>query len=98
MARRQKTGEKEKLNSVARDIDVSILATYLLKIWVTAGAIKQARAFGSELLKARDLQRQLQTSMRKPLKWLTYSFKYDCWFNAKDSIGLGDMAISKARL
>jgi hypothetical protein len=68
MARRQKTGEKEKVNSVANDVDESILATCLLKIWVTAVSIKQANAFGSEPLKARDLQRQLQTSIRKPLK------------------------------
>lgn len=71
-------GEKEKLNNVASDIWVSILVTYLLKVCVTLGATRQARAFGSEVLNARDRQRQLQTSMRKPLKWLTYSFEYDC--------------------
>ncbi len=98
MAKRQNTGEKEKLKSVASDICVSTLVTYLLKVWVTAGAIKQARAFGSEVLKARDRQRQLQTSMRKPLKWLTYSFEYDGWFSSEESIGLGDMANSNARL
>jgi hypothetical protein len=65
---------------------------------MTAEAVKQPRAFGSEVLKARDRHKQLQTSMRKPLKWLTYSFEYDCWFGTEESIGLGDMAISNARL
>jgi hypothetical protein len=71
-------GREGKAKQRCQDVDESILATCLLKIWVTAVSIKQARAFGSELLKARDLQRQLQTSIRKPLKWLTYSFEYDC--------------------
>jgi len=71
MDRRQKIGEKEKLNIDASESALSRAVMYLFRANVTGGDSKQPRAFGSEVFRARERQTQLQTSMRKPLKWLT---------------------------
>lgn len=90
------------MNSDGRVRPVSREETYDVNFGSRGGGKRQPRAFVSVVLKARDLHRQLQISMRKPLKWLTYSLGYDSGTAPLDGSGCAgtgfDIAVSKARL
>ena len=95
-------GEYERVNSDGRVRPVSREETYDVNFGSSGGGKRQPSAFVSVVLNARDRHRQLQMSMRKPLKWLTYSLGYDSGIAPWDGsgrTGMGfDIAVSKARL
>lgn len=90
------------MNSDGRVRPVFSEETYDVNFGSSGGGRRQPRAFVSVVLNARDRHRQLQISIRKPLKWLTYSLGYDSWFApwvVSGRAGMGfDIAVSKARL